>query len=531
MARETKIGLVVAFSFLLIAASVVGYKWFFSEGNSVGLAVEAPTAPPTPEPPASAPSSRPIASPSPAPIARAGGPVLGGSQSVSAGQVNQPDPPATATTAATSPRGEPPIAAPRGWRMGVQEQVWSKLQEMPVSSGEPPPPAPPMPGGSGAAPRVAVAMGPTERPPIAPPPPPTAGTYEGNPSPPAPPAPPAPPSPPDPPRSPSSPAPATGTRPGDRKPAVIVIPAASETRPADSGNQPVPPDPPRPTPVRSEGVPIVMPSPAPKETIAPTAPRPPAPREGIPVTIRPQPPEEPRPIVPNVGAPIVEQGGVVPNIPVPGVRGVVVEEFDVEHRVARVGDNYANLSQAKYQTEKYQQALAMFNRERDPRLIDPIPGQPVYLPEARYLEARFRSAIPGLAAGEAPAPAGAGTSGVPQPRFEVSRPDPATVLGPPVNRLVPVPVNDPARQTAKAPWARTGKEKQYRVGPNETIWAVAKRTLGTGERWPEIAALNKDRLQDVSNQLPAGLVLLLPPDAKVAQAAQAAQVDGPETPQ
>jgi nucleoid-associated protein YgaU len=46
------------------------------------------------------------------------------------------------------------------------------------------------------------------------------------------------------------------------------------------------------------------------------------------------------------------------------------------------------------------------------------------------------------------------------------------------------------------------------------MWLIAKRTLGSGDRWPEIFRLNRDVLQDV-NQLSPGTVLRLPPDARV----------------
>jgi nucleoid-associated protein YgaU len=62
--------------------------------------------------------------------------------------------------------------------------------------------------------------------------------------------------------------------------------------------------------------------------------------------------------------------------------------------------------------------------------------------------------------------------------------------------------------------------KRYQVRPNDTVWTIAKRTLGTGERWPDILRLNREVLRDV-NQLQVGMILRLPDDA---------QVDSPDLP-
>lgn len=49
----------------------------------------------------------------------------------------------------------------------------------------------------------------------------------------------------------------------------------------------------------------------------------------------------------------------------------------------------------------------------------------------------------------------------------------------------------------------------YRVERMETLWAIAKKTLGDGRRWREIHSLNRDRLTSETN-VPAGTVLRLP---------------------
>jgi nucleoid-associated protein YgaU len=71
-----------------------------------------------------------------------------------------------------------------------------------------------------------------------------------------------------------------------------------------------------------------------------------------------------------------------------------------------------------------------------------------------------------------------------------------------------------AREAARAEPALTGNYKSYRVRPNDTIWSIAKATLGNGERWPDIYRINRDVLRDV-NRLEVGMVLRLPEDAKL----------------
>ena len=51
--------------------------------------------------------------------------------------------------------------------------------------------------------------------------------------------------------------------------------------------------------------------------------------------------------------------------------------------------------------------------------------------------------------------------------------------------------------------------KTYTVVKGDTLWAVAKQFLGDGKRWPEIHALNKDKVRD-PNLIYPGQVLILP---------------------
>lgn len=50
---------------------------------------------------------------------------------------------------------------------------------------------------------------------------------------------------------------------------------------------------------------------------------------------------------------------------------------------------------------------------------------------------------------------------------------------------------------------------EYIVQPGDSMYSIAKRLFGVGERWPEIAKLNRDRVGDARYILP-GMVLKLP---------------------
>ena len=49
----------------------------------------------------------------------------------------------------------------------------------------------------------------------------------------------------------------------------------------------------------------------------------------------------------------------------------------------------------------------------------------------------------------------------------------------------------------------------YTVAKGDTLWAIAKKLLGDGSRWPEIHALNKDKVSN-PNRIYPGQVLTIP---------------------
>ncbi|KGO12762.1 LysM domain-containing protein [Clostridium botulinum] len=57
--------------------------------------------------------------------------------------------------------------------------------------------------------------------------------------------------------------------------------------------------------------------------------------------------------------------------------------------------------------------------------------------------------------------------------------------------------------------SNTNKPKTHTVTDNDTLWHIAKRYLGNGNKWPQIHDLNKDKIKD-PNVIHAGQVLRLP---------------------
>ncbi|MBV9123445.1 MAG: hypothetical protein JO112_08820 [Planctomycetes bacterium] len=177
-----------------------------------------------------------------------------------------------------------------------------------------------------------------------------------------------------------------------------------------------------------------------------------------------------------------------------------VESWDEETYSCQAGDTFEAISQRYYHTDRYAQALTLFNRSH-PRaaeglLLDPPlvqPGTQVFIPPARILERDYARVIKPASAGDnpssAPSPASAGaSSSVP------------SATSPPTERIGPAAAGG----------------KIYRVqGNGEMFLEVARRTLGNGDRWEEIYRLNPRF--DPKNPIPGGQILRLPPDAQGAE--------------
>lgn len=170
-----------------------------------------------------------------------------------------------------------------------------------------------------------------------------------------------------------------------------------------------------------------------------------------------------------------------------------VESYDEESHVCRSNDSPETLSLEYYHTPRYARAIVLFNRDH-PKAADGIrqeppqllAGQVLYIPPARVLEKNYGSAI-----GESQSPAAVGV-------------------------LTPPPVSSPTPATPNAGSVRLYSIRQQN---GEMLYQIAQRTLGTGDRWYEIALLNPQFKPE--QPVPLGQQVKLPADAKVEQA------DGP----
>jgi nucleoid-associated protein YgaU len=212
----------------------------------------------------------------------------------------------------------------------------------------------------------------------------------------------------------------------------------------------------------------------------------------------------------------------------------IVRHFDVQtYRCKPEDQSFSDLSKKFYHSERYAQALLLYNRTHP--LVDEgvrheppelRPGAPVFIPPLELLEEHHGSAIPGLkplpqipASGtvtvgsSSPAPGLGGSGAIPVP----PAPGPSGLVPVPA---VPVPAvaapTPPANVVPANAWAAAGKaEKVYRVPPGngEPLYLIARKTLGDGQRWSEIYGLNPSVRADLP--IPPGTVLMMPADARL----------------
>jgi nucleoid-associated protein YgaU len=164
-----------------------------------------------------------------------------------------------------------------------------------------------------------------------------------------------------------------------------------------------------------------------------------------------------------------------------------VESYDEESHVCRANDTPESVSQEYYNTPRYARALVQFNRDH-PKGSEGVKqeppqlpaGQMLYIPPARVLQKNYANAI-----GESPSPAAIGN-------------------------LAPPPMPGSAPQTPSAAGVRLYSIHQQN---GEMLYQIAQRTLGTGDRWYEIALLNPQFKPE--QPVPFGQQLKLPSDARI----------------
>jgi hypothetical protein len=163
----------------------------------------------------------------------------------------------------------------------------------------------------------------------------------------------------------------------------------------------------------------------------------------------------------------------------------LVEKFDEEMHRCKGGESFADLSQQYYHTPKYEKALLMFNRDHmlaaDSLRSDTPqvqPNQALYVPPAWVLERRYPSLFPAQA--------------------------PVAMPG------SPAPIAPVGGITSNASPPAAVLERQYQVvtQTGEMMYRIAEQQLGNGTRWSDIARLNPSF--NPAQPIPAGTVLRLP---------------------
>jgi nucleoid-associated protein YgaU len=146
-----------------------------------------------------------------------------------------------------------------------------------------------------------------------------------------------------------------------------------------------------------------------------------------------------------------------------------------DSHVVQPGDNFWSISQRKYGTGRYFQALAAHNQHRIPDPVKMKPGTTISLPPEEELIRRYPHLIPKPGPSE---PGAADPRAVQRGEFLV------------------------------------GQDGQllYRIGAGDTLSGIAQKYLGRSSRWMQILEMNRDVLKD-GNSLKVGGVLRLPADA------------------
>ncbi len=189
------------------------------------------------------------------------------------------------------------------------------------------------------------------------------------------------------------------------------------------------------------------------------------------------------------------RGGFGTSANVPSTGQGQVEVYDITVVQVKAGEDLPMLAKRLYGSEKYAAALEEYLKLYDPKQLNLQTGQSVRVPPLELLHKKFGRLIDGHDVADKPKAHSNLTSG---PRGSNSTTQPLVRTS-----------NPPPNQGGSGdPYIR------YRVREQDTIWMIAKKTLGNSDRWAEIYNLNRDLLSG-STQLKVGMVLRLPSDAKV----------------
>lgn len=197
-----------------------------------------------------------------------------------------------------------------------------------------------------------------------------------------------------------------------------------------------------------------------------------------------------------------------------------VVSVDILPYILRPDDRgFEDISRNAYKSEKYAKALLAFNREhpmaaKEVKATPPvlIPGKTVYVPPVEFLTEKYASLI------EDARPV-IGASGPDVPPVKIGGLPPPVGATPDVPPIgvgktpgVPVSIGNP--MTPGSVPSRADATKKFVVpATGQFILQIAQQTLGDSRRWPEIYRLNPS--VQPSSPIPGGTELRLPMDARV----------------
>lgn len=447
MTRETKIGLVVACSFLCLVGIVVASKWRGGDDPSEEQTVNIAAAKLTQN--AADPKGKDGASKSEKPLTLSALPVPDPKQGEASKGDQKPDSAAPASFNFDVSAAPPPLPImPPPLTEDEKKKELERLVREEKKQPQPGPFAVPVPIQfndskplvSGPAP---VGLGPL---PI---PPPVGGAFATD--------------------------PISGPKP------IVLTP----TEPLKSGNVGTAEVPPALTPPAKAPAPLSPPGVSPFAPLAQDPAPPIGPKE---LPLEPGPHKGTNPIIP----PIVV-GGNKPSLPI--VRDTNVPTYDCQQ-----GENtFTILSQRLYGADKYADALLAYNRAHSGAVKNgsnfnfnqPIlnPGQQVLHPAKEELERDYRFLI----------------------REASGSPIQSPNLSPPVKLAIPTPLNTGIATSAIPPSIGAGRSYVVQNASGESILDIAERMLGNRSRWTDIYRLNQSNpVVQPQFRIPAGTELKMP---------------------
>jgi nucleoid-associated protein YgaU len=186
-------------------------------------------------------------------------------------------------------------------------------------------------------------------------------------------------------------------------------------------------------------------------------------------------------------------------------------QIPITDYVVQRGDTLRKIAQQQAGNPDLWQTIAQLNAIANPQ--DLRIGQRLQVPNPYALASATPPAatIPPTKPSTPSPPATRPTTSQPIPPLVLPKPpatSPATPPAKPPTSTLPIPSNPiPSNPSPPKPTVPTSVPQTYRVQPGESLYEIARKTLGSGDRWPEIAALNALR---TPNSLTPGTVLRIP---------------------